>query len=139
MQEYSALVDPAGISRKDIISASNLVADSANYYKEEKARLRKISPHLAHFLGTEWEGEFVSEDQKWIPDGHNKVTCPLSKSGGGGVLSPVSLFFELKNGIGAGQTDPVEQAQHDYVLLCTSEEAGTFDCLSDGPSDLVYR
>lgn len=74
-----------------------------------------------------------------MPHGHKKVASPLSKSGGRGVLSPVSLLFELKNGIGVGQTDPVEQAQHGYFLNCTAPEAGVFDWLNDGPSDLVYR
>ena len=127
MQKYSASVDSAGISPEDTISASNLMADSANYYEQEKDRLCKISPHLARFLGTEWEGDFATKTQKWVPGGYNKVACPLSESGGRGVLSPVSLLFELKNGIGAGHTDPVEQAQHGYFLLCTSSEAGAFD------------
>jgi hypothetical protein len=139
MREYSAPIYPADIRQEDIISASKLMVNSANYYKEEKDRLRKISPYLAHFLDLQWEGALVSEVRRWVPDGHKKVACPLSGSGGVGVLSPVILFFQLKNGIGEGHPDPLEQAQHDHVLLCTSSEAGTFDWLNDGPSDLVYR
>jgi hypothetical protein len=139
MREYSAPVDLMGISEEDIIRASNLMVKSANYYKREEDRLRKISPDLAHFLNIDWKGAFVSEARRWVPTGHTKVACPLSRSGGLGVISPANLFFELKNGFGDGHADPVEQAQHDYVLLCTSSEAGAFDWLNDGPSDLVYR
>ena len=117
MQKYSAKVDSASISSQDIISASKLIVDSANYYPDEEDRLRKISPHLTHFLGISWLGCFSTEDKEWVPVGHIKVACPLSESGGLGVLSPVSLLFELENGIGAGHTDPVGQAQHGYLLL----------------------
>ena len=139
MQKYSARVDFAGVSQKDIIIASKLMADSARYYEKEIDRLVKISPHLEYFLGTQWEGRLRTEDQSWVPNGCNRVACPLFGSGGRGVLSPVSLLFELENGIGAGHTDPVEQAEQGYFLLCTSSKEGAFDWLNDGPSDLVYR
>ena len=73
------------------------MVNSANYYEKETDRLRKISAHLAHFLGIQWEGEFATKVQRRVPDGRNKVACPLSESGGRSVLSPASLLFELEN------------------------------------------
>ena len=131
MREYSLPVDPAGFSQEDILSASDLMVNSASYYEDENDRLRIISNNLAHFLDIQWEGAFVSEARKWIPDGNIKATCPLVESGGVGALSPAILFFQLTNGIGDGHADPVEQAQHDYFLLCTSSRAGAFDWLND--------
>ena len=113
--------------------------NSANYYEEKKDRLHKISHDLAHFLDINWEATLVSEARRWEHDGHKLVTCRLSGSGGVGVLSPAILFFQLKNGIGDAHADPVEQAQHDYFLHCTSSWAGAFDWLNDGRTDLVYR
>ena len=139
LKKYSAKLDLAGVSQQDIIIAGKLIDDSAKYYEKEMDRLVVITPHLEHFLGTQWEGMFVTEDQSWIPNGCIKVVCPLFGSGGRGILSPVSLILELKNGIGTGHTDPVEQAEQDYFLLCTSPAAGVFDWLHDEPSDLVYR
>jgi len=132
MREYSVPVDHARISEEDMISASNLMANAAKYYKEVSDRLCNIGPDLAHFLDIQWEAAFISAARKWVPDGNTKVTCPLSKRG---ILSPATLFFQLKK----GHADPVEQAQHDHLLLCTSPEAGAFDQLNDRPSDLVYR
>jgi len=136
MREYLVPVDPASISAEDIVSASNLMAKSAGYYTDERDRLRNIGPALTHFLDIQWERAFISEARKWVPDGSKMVTCPLSESG---ILSPATLLFQLRNSVGDGHADPVEQAQHDHLLLCTSPEAGAFDQLNDRPSDLVYR
>jgi hypothetical protein len=32
----------------------------------------------------------------------------------------VKCITEMNNGLGIGNADPVEQCQHDYVLICTS-------------------
>lgn len=39
------------------------------------------------------------------------------------------LTLEVKNGIGIGDAGPVEQAQRDYVLVCTSPFVWTLDPL----------
>jgi hypothetical protein len=93
--------------------------DSVQYYEEENDRLLKIRPSLAHFLGSNitWKGELNSGLKKWIPDGHIQVDCPLCE---GQALSPISLYIEIENGPGSGNSDPVEQAQHDAFSLCTA-------------------
>ena len=139
MQEYSAPVDLTSISEKDIVRASNLMTRSAQIHADEDHRLVRISPDLAHFLDIQFKGTSVSEVRHCVPDGHQKVACPMSKSGERGALSPTILVFELKNGVGDGRADPVEEAQQCCFLLCTSPEASAYTWLNDGPSDPIYR
>jgi hypothetical protein len=138
MQDYSASIEPNDMSLDDFQAAKRLTDGSAEYYKGESDRFLKISPALEHFLGDHitWGGELNSGEKKWIPDGYIKVKSPLCE---GKPLSPISLHIELKNGLGPGNSDPVEQAQHDAFNLCTSPGVCVLSYLCDELSDLMDR
>jgi hypothetical protein len=121
----------------DDFQAAKLMDDSAEYYKEENNRFLKIIPHQ-HFLGDHitWAGELNSGHKKWVPDGYIKVKSPVCK---GQALLLISLYIEIKNGLGSGNSDPVEQAHHDAFSLCTSPIVCVLSYLCDEPSDLMDR
>lgn len=136
MQEYSAEIEPQKMSLDDFQAAKELIDHSAEYYRCEDSRLRKISPHLSHFLGKNitWGGKLNSGHKEWAPDGHIMIYCPLCEDE---ALLPISLHIEIKNA--PGDTDPVEQAQHDAFSLYTAPAVCALSYLCNKPSDLMYR
>jgi hypothetical protein len=122
MQEYKSPVYPHQIDPLDYTHANQFVRSSVEYFKDEGARLYAIRPPLQYFFGEtfRFHGAMQSYERYWVPDGHAPVTCGLYKSSEPGHGWMVTCINQLKNGIGMGDSDPVEQGQQVYVLVCTS-------------------
>jgi hypothetical protein len=122
MQEYKSPVYPHQIDPLDYAHAKLFVCSSVEYFKDEDARFDAIKPSLQYFFGEtfQFQGRMNSDERYWVPNGHAPVTCGLYKSSEPGYRWMVACVNELKNGIGVGNSDPVEQGQQVYVLVCTS-------------------
>ena len=70
-----------------------------------------------------------SVDRSWVPNGRAWVKSGLYDERDPGKRWMTKLTLEVKNGIGIGDAGPVEQAQRDYVLVCTSPFVWTLDPL----------
>lgn len=131
MQAYNSPIEVDEITSLDCELANHLVCSSVKYFPEEDDRCRAILPCLEPYFGKHFiaHGRISSPHKHWIPGGHAKVECGLYKKGELGRKWMNKLILEIKNGIGIGDSDAVEQAQRDYVLVCTSPD-GTDSGLS---------
>jgi len=122
MQEYNSPINLDEISLRDYNLANVLVSSSVQYFNNKEDRFSAIKPCLAPYLGQNFtdHATMYSYEKTWTPDGHAKVKCGLYKETEQGYDWMTKLILEIKNGVGIGQSDAVEQAQRDYVLVCTS-------------------
>jgi len=122
MQEYNSPINLNEISRTDYELANRLVCSSVKYFEKQEHRFCDIRPCLYPYLGQYFasQARLYSAERTWTPDGHARVKCGLYAAGEPGYQWMTKLILEIKNGIGIGGSDAVEQAQCDYVLVCTS-------------------
>ena len=123
MQAYNSQINLHEITSIDYKLANHLVCSSAKYFPTVDDRIEAIIPCLEPYLGKHFvpRGGLYSDDKHWwLPDGHAKVECGLHELGELEYKWMTKLILEIKNGFGIGDSDAVEQAQRDYVLVCTS-------------------
>ena len=124
MQAYNSPIKVDKITSHDYTLANQLVSCSVRYFPNEEDRFRVIGLYLEPYLGKHFvtQGKISSPNKNWTPDGHAKVKCRLYNEGEKGYKWMTKLILEINNGVGVGNSDPVEQAQRDYVLVCTSPD-----------------
>ena len=124
MQAYNSPIKVDTITSHDYTLANQLVSSSVKYFPKERDRFRVIRPYLKRYLGEHFvaQGKILSPNKNWTPDGHANVKCGLYDEGESGYDWMTKLILEINNGFGVGNSDPVEQAQRDYVLVCTSPD-----------------
>jgi hypothetical protein len=128
LQEYNSPINHNEITSLDYGLARQLISSSAQYFKHEGDRLLAIEPCLQPYLGLNFVSKktMFSSDKHWTPDGCAPVICGLYRMGEPGYKWMTKLILEVNNGIGLGGTDPVEQAERDYILVCTSPNGADF-------------
>jgi hypothetical protein len=119
MREYKSPVAFDRISTLDYELANLSVRSSVQYFKDEKARFVATMPSLLHFFGPHFNfhGAMHSDEWCWTLDGHAPATCGLYNSSDPGYRWMVTCINEMKNGLGMGNADPVEQGQQVYVHI----------------------
>jgi hypothetical protein len=128
LQEYNSPINLNEITPLDYDLANQLISSSVQYFNEEDDRLLAIEPCLQEYLG-QIRGMKYSTGRNWTLDGYAPVECGLYRQGEPGYRWMTKLILEVNNGIGLGGADPVEQAQQDYVLVCTSPNGADFGAL----------
>ncbi|KAJ8694103.1 hypothetical protein PTI98_009036 [Pleurotus ostreatus] len=108
---------PGDISREDLDSASLLISLSTQYYTTEPERQYAISSVVEALLGP----SFVFRETlircgiiSFTLDGNRRANCGLFKRTDPNVTIP--------NGIGLGESDPIEQAETAYLIVATAPE-----------------
>ncbi|KAJ8516837.1 hypothetical protein ONZ45_g5899 [Pleurotus djamor] len=115
--QHELATNPSMIER--LRAASRLLTTSARYFANEIDRHNALAPDMKILLPT---GKFTTSDTtskfgdlEFEPSGHRLAKCSLA-------TSMLSLLWELKNGMGLGGADPLEQAARGYMIMATSEE-----------------
>ncbi|CAA7260518.1 unnamed protein product [Cyclocybe aegerita] len=125
--------------REDFRTANELLQKSAAYYPDETQRQLAIEPLFAHFLGAMVlaPATLHSGQQMFKPDGVLHVQCGPFKTRESGRTKMCSDINEINNGVGLGGCDPMEQAEKDYVLVCTAPELQPLRRVSCMPAFLM--
>ncbi|KAJ8521678.1 hypothetical protein ONZ45_g1631 [Pleurotus djamor] len=100
-------------------AASRLLDTSAQYFSVEAQRHAALAKDLEILLPS---GRFTAKETTlsfggriFKPDGHRPTDCPF-------LTLLLNLLWELKNGMGLGDCDPIEQATRGYLIMATSED-----------------
>lgn len=111
------------IPPSDLQMALLFVDTSARYFSDEGERQRALRPYVVAFLnGSFDEATIVCGKTTMKLDGHRRARCGLLSLGYQGRDAMLVCLEELKNGIGLGSVDPIEQAAKGYVLMSTQPE-----------------
>ena len=117
-REISVPIDKASFSPDELEQASDLVTNSLAFYEDEIDRVVKISNQmraLVHDNVLNQTGIIWDNGRTFTPDGSIFASCRNREPG-------VTAFIEVKNGIGEGLSDPIYQAQCDYVLYYSGKD-----------------
>ncbi|KAG9224430.1 hypothetical protein CCMSSC00406_0009472 [Pleurotus cornucopiae] len=126
------------IPSSDLQMALLFVDTSARYFSDEGERQRALRPYVVAFLnGSFDEATIVCGKTTMKPDGHRRARCGLLSLGYQGRDAMLVCLEELKNGIGLGSMDPIEQAAKGYVLMSTQPELAELRAVSCMPSFLL--
>ncbi|KAJ8516824.1 hypothetical protein ONZ45_g5902 [Pleurotus djamor] len=121
-------------AKERLRAASRLLHTSAQYFSVESKRHEDLEPDLKLLLSsgnfTGRETTFQFGDLVFKPDGNRYASCPL-------VMAMLSLVLVLKNGIGLGEADPIEQAVRGYQIMSTSERLRELRKISCMPAFLL--
>lgn len=103
----------------------NFIETSRSFYADEYHRAPAVTQSLHRLVPSfAWKPGFGFEDGRRIgPDGAVSVSLPQCPNL---VKTPVCVFFEMKNEVGAGGCDPVQQCQSDFVRLYSSDDVSAF-------------
>ncbi|KAJ8516836.1 hypothetical protein ONZ45_g5898 [Pleurotus djamor] len=106
-------------AQERLCAASRLLDTSAQYFSVEAERHAALERDLEILLSS---GRFTAKEttvsfgsRTFKLGGNRLANCPL-------VSFLLNLLWELKNGIGLGDCDPIEQATRGYMIMATSEE-----------------
>ena len=112
-QQMAEPLDRKTFSDTELRNAHQLIVDSVAFYVDEKARIFKIQESLNVLVSPEllWNTEIPFGQRTFKPDGMMRCTCEKFPSCETGAYE----FTEVKNGIGEAHSDPIHQAQCDYV------------------------
>ncbi|KAG5219915.1 hypothetical protein IMY05_C4722000100 [Salix suchowensis] len=123
---------PGDISREDLDSASSFISLSTQYYTTEPERQYAISSVVEALLCPSFvfrQTCFRCGIISFEPDGHRLAKCGLFKRLEHGFSLMLSLIAEVRNGIGLGESDPIEQAEKAYLIVATAPERPVYYCL----------
>jgi len=130
-----AKVKPIDIGAQDLQVAHLLNSAAAKYSEDMDMYLGAILGCMTHFLGDiRFQEEIRSDSKVWKPDGHIPVQCGLYQKGEPARQCMVKFFFEFAK---SGISSPIEQAEHDYLLTCTSPLVRTLLPLYDESSNRI--
>ena len=113
-QQIAEPIDRATFTSTELRNAHQLIVDSVAFYPDEKSRTVKIQESLNVLVSPElfWNSEIPYGQRTFKPDGVMRCTCEEFPGRDTGAYE----FTELKNAIGEAHSDPIHQAQCDYVL-----------------------
>ena len=134
-EALSSVDKAAHVTPDELQSAIELIILSTQFYRDEDDRHANIFPSaLFSYKKTTYSKLAQPElaDRRMFPDHHRTCPCPLV--GKHRVAHPE--FVELKAEVGVGGSDPIAQAERDYVSVYTSEYVRPS---SPSPSPLVAR
>ncbi|KAL0955361.1 hypothetical protein HGRIS_001609 [Hohenbuehelia grisea] len=120
-------------------AASTLISLSTGYYAKESDRQAAIAPAVISLLETVIFRETTLQygSQSFKPDGHRTAKCGLFDSLEPGYQGMLELIAEVKNGIGQGDRDPIEQCGKSFLVVATSSELAKLRSISCMPSFLL--
>jgi hypothetical protein len=118
--EISLPIDKSSFTTEELSMAMELVTTSLAFYKDEDARIKEITTAMNVLVGEQAlrRAEIMRDNGKhYTPDGSVFVQCEKFARHD----EAASAFTEVKNGIGEGGSDPIQQAQCDYVLFYSAD------------------
>ena len=119
-KKMSAPLDDFKFSSDDLREVHKLVINSLSLYQNESLRKNDLNDfRLVH--DDILESTVLGDGHSFTPDGNTRVFCKLTK---GLALRAVTSFTEIKNEIGEGGSDPIHQAQCDYVAYYSAAVVG---------------
>ena len=120
-------IDRATFSGEELRNAHRLIMDSVAFYGDEDARIKKITHTLSILVSPElfWKAQIQYGHRSFIPDGVMRRVCDAFP----GRDTAAYEFTEVKNGIGEAHSDPIHQAQCDYVAYYSDKAVSIFSSL----------
>ena len=101
--------------------AMELVTNSLDFYKDEDAQIREITTAMNVLVDEQVlrrTGILRDNGNHYTLDSSVFVQCEKYPR----YDEAASAFNEIKNGVGEGKSDPIQQAQCDYVLYYSAED-----------------
>ncbi|KAF7419191.1 hypothetical protein PC9H_001777 [Pleurotus ostreatus] len=139
-QRFSQPPSIDDIPETALTDAYAFIVKSAEYYASEPVRQSAIAPVVTPLLGP-WavfrEVTLHYGSMSFKPDGHRSVECGVFLRYDPGRQLMLNLIAEVKNGIGLGGRDPIEQAAKAYLIVVTASELGKLRATSCMPAFLL--
>jgi len=122
-QELSSVDKTASVSPDELRAAMEIIILSTAFHKDEETRRKIIHPTA--LFGYKWAtyskvAQPALAGRKMYPDLHRTCSCPGVGACGHRIAYPE--FVEMKVEVGLGGSDPIVQAECDYVAVYTSED-----------------
>jgi hypothetical protein len=123
-QQIGEPIDKATFTSAELRNAHQLIVDSVAFYPDEKSRISKIQESLNVLVSPElfWNSEIPFGQRTFKPDGMMRCICERFPGRDTGAYE----FTEVKNGIGEAHSDPIHQAQCDYVAYYSDKAVRFF-------------
>jgi hypothetical protein len=123
-QQIAEPIDKATFTDKELRNAHRLIIDSVAFYANEKDRILKIQESLDVLVSPElfWNTEIPFGERSFKPDGMMRCACDSLPHCDTGAYE----FTEVKNGIGEAHSDPIHQAECDYVAYNAAKAVRVF-------------
>ena len=117
-------IDRVMFTGTELRNAHQLIIDSVAFYADEKTRILKIQEALNVLVSPElfWNSEILFGQQTFKPDGMMRCICERFPGRDTGAYE----FTEVKNGVGEAHSDPIHQAQCDYVAYYSDKAVRVF-------------
>ena len=119
--EISVKIDKSSFTPNELSMAFDLVTNSLAFYEDEDARIKDITTAMNALVDDQVlrRTEIMRDCGKFYkPDGSIFVQCEKFPSRD----EAATAFDEIKNAIGEGGSDPIHQAQCDYVLFYSAKD-----------------
>ncbi len=119
--EISRPIDKSSFTPDELSMVLELVTSLLAFYQDEDARIQAITTAMNALVDDQVlrRTEIIRDHGKpYKPDGSIFVQCEKFPRRDGAA----TLFDEIKNGIGEGGSDPIHQAQCDYVLFYSAKD-----------------
>jgi hypothetical protein len=119
-REVAQPIDKTSFTAGELGKTLEFVTRSLAFYQDEDLRISQIDPplrHLVHFFVLH-KSEITTTNVNMKPDGSVFAECKRFPN----KDKAASDFSEVKNGIGEGASDPIHQAQCDYVNYYSAVE-----------------
>ena len=129
-REISVPIEKSSFSADELAQVSDLVAHSLAFYGKEIFRIAKIRKDMDALVDDHvlWVTSIARDNgASFLPNGSVFVLCDKLATYG------VTAFTEVKNGIGEAGSDPIHQAQCDYVLYYSANDVGSSSSWFCGP------
>lgn len=104
--------DDIKLSHNELEHAYNFMHQALNFYTTGRERASVLSG-IRDALGSKFFTESSPVGSSFRPDGLIDHQTRLGTA--------YTCIQELKNEIGEGNSDPIRQAEYDYVAICSSE------------------
>lgn len=127
--EISLPIDNSSFTAEELTMAMELVTGSLAFHKDEDTRIKDITTAMVTLVDEQVfrRTEIMRDNGRhYKPDGCVFVQCEKFPRRDGAATA----FSEVKNGVGEGGSDPIQQAQCDYVLYYSAEDVCCSSSLS---------
>lgn len=119
-QEIARPINKASFTDEELAKTLELVTKSLAFYKNEDTRIDQIDDAMRALVDSDvlYKAEIKEHGNLFKPDG--LMRCECKKFPNRDVAA--RGFTEVKNGVGEGASDPIHQAQCDYVAYYSAEK-----------------
>jgi hypothetical protein len=120
-REISRPIDKSSFTAAELTMAMDLVAKSVAFFKTETVRITDIGTALKTLVDKDVLRETVirrDNGNYYQPDGCVFVQCEKFSE----YTEAATAFTEVKNSVGEGGSDPIHQAECDYVLYYSAND-----------------